>query len=301
MANWNNIQKDIASKGSTFDIIRRECLQELHNHTKRNIIIYYSGWLQKNIPGLMRELALNDMDKNGFMTAINGLDVSKKLDLVLHTLGGEVAATESIIDYLKSKFSNIRVIIPQLAMSGGTMIACSANQIVMGKHSSLGPVDPQIGGIAAHGVIEEFALAHKEIKEDQSKLAVWQFILSKYHPTFLGECMKAVAWSEKILVDNLKDRMFKEDKDEKNRKVDTIKKELCDHAISLSHARHLSFQKCKEIGLIVEELETDQKFQDLVLSLHHITMQTLATTSAYKIIENHNGQAFIQQVAMLQK
>jgi hypothetical protein len=113
--------------------------------------------------------------------------------------------------------------------------------------------------------------------------------------------MKAVAWSEKILVDNLKDRMFKEDKDEKNRKVDTIKKELCDHAISLSHARHLSFQKCKEIGLIVEELETDQKFQDLVLSLHHITMQTLATTSAYKIIENHNGQAFIQQVAMLQK
>lgn len=297
MANWNSIQKDIIDKGSTFDIIRRDYLRQLHKYTKRNIIIYYSGWLQKNIPDLGRSLSINDMDKNGFMTAINGLDSSKGLDVVLHTPGGDVAATESIIDYLKSKFSDIRAIVPQLSMSGGTMIACAANKIVMGKHSSLGPVDPQIGNVPAHGVKEEFLKAHEEIKADQSKLAVWQFILSKYEPTFLGECMKAIEWSEKILVDNLKDRMFHKSKN-KDLIITKIKKELCDHSVNLAHSRHLSAKRCKEIGLKVDFLEDDNRLQDLVLSLHHSTMQTLAGTPAFKIIENHKGQAFIQVVQL---
>jgi ClpP class serine protease len=204
---------------------------------------------------------------------------------------------------IKSKFSDIRAVIPQLAMSAGTMIACSANKIIMGKHSSLGPVDPQINVngmiMAAHGVIEEFSKAFDEIKEDQSKLAVWQFILSKYNPTFLGECQKVVIWSKRILIDNLKDRMLIKDHD-KDKKAKRVEEELCNHSISLSHSRHLSSQKCKDIGLVVEDLEKDQKLQDLVLSLHHTTMQTLMMTPACKIIENHNGQAFIQAV-MLQK
>lgn len=295
MANWNEIQQNIATKGSTFDIVRRDFLLKLFEYSGRNVILYYSGWLQKNHQELSREVALNDMDKNGFMTAINGLDTSLGLDLILHTPGGEIAATESIIDYLKSKFSDIRAIIPQLSMSGGTMIACSSNRIVMGRHSSLGPVDPQIGGIPAHGVVEEFERAHAEIKADQSRLAVWQFVLSKYAPTFLGECIKAVAWSEEILMDNLKDRMFKDEKDGQMM-AEKVKNELCDHSVNLSHSRHLSSRKCKEIGLRIEELEDDPGLQDLVLSLHHVTMQTLAMTPAFKIIENQNGQAFIRAI-----
>src|ERR1035437_4234184 len=151
MANWNQITKDAQDRGSTFDIIRKEALKKLHRYTKRNTIIYYSGWLQKNMPEIAQALSINDMDMNGFMTAVNGLDTSVGLDLILHTPGGEVAATEAVISYLQSKFENIRAIVPQLAMSGGTMIACSAHEIVMGKHSSLGPVDPQINGIPAHG------------------------------------------------------------------------------------------------------------------------------------------------------
>lgn len=299
MSNWNDIQKDILDKGSTFDIIRREFLTNLHEYTGRNVVIYYSGWLQKNMKELMSAMSLNDMDKNGFMTVLNGIDTSIGLDLILHTPGGEVAATESIIDYLKSKFTDIRVIIPQLAMSGGTMIACSANIIIMGKQSSLGPVDPQINGIPAHGVKEEFETAHKEIKADQSKLAVWQFVLSKYNPAFLGECIKAVKWSETLLVDNLLDRMLQSDPNKTNT-AETIKNELCNHSLSLSHSRHLSYQKCKDIGLVVNALEDDQKLQDLVLSIHHATMSTLSMSPAFKIIENHNRKAFIQQV-MVQK
>jgi len=293
MANWNQITKDVQGRGSTFDIIRREALKKLNQYTKRNVIIYYSGWLQKNFIEIQHSLGINDFDKNGFMTAINGLDSKKGLDLILHTPGGEVAATESVISYLLSKFEDIRVIVPQLSMSGGTMMACAGNKIIMGKQSSLGPVDPQIGGLPAHGIVEEFRKAHEEISKDPSKVAVWQFILQKYNPTLVGECQKAIDWSETILENSLRNRMLK-DKENIEELITKIKAELCDHAVSLSHARHLSAEKCKEIGLEVTMLEDDQKLQDSVLTLHHATMQTLSNTPAFKIIENHNGQAFIQ-------
>ena len=84
----------------------------------------------------MQALAITDHDVNGFMSACNGVDHSKGLDLVLHTPGGEISATQAIVAYLHQMFSDVRVIVPQLAMSAGTMIACSAKSIVMGKQSS---------------------------------------------------------------------------------------------------------------------------------------------------------------------
>ncbi len=293
MANWKQILDEVKEQGSTYDILRRKYLGKLQKVTGRNVIAYYSGWLQKKAPELQTELGINDNDKNGFMTAIHKLDCSKGLDLILHTPGGEIAATESIIEYLHSKFDDMRVIVPQLAMSGGTMIACASNRILMGKHSSLGPIDPLRNGLPAHGILEEFQQAHEEIKRDNSKIAVWQPIIGKYPPTLIGECQKAVEWSEKIATKCLEERMFAGDKDKKT-KTKKIIEELASHSITLSHSRHLSAQKCKDLGLIIEDLETDQKLQDAVLTVHHIFMQTLTATPAFKIIENHNGIAFIQ-------
>ena len=142
MPNWKAILDELHAAGSQYDIIRRKYVEELANLTERNVIIYYSGWLQK--PGLPGT-EVNDNDKNGFMNAIYGLDASKGLDIVLHTPGGESAATESLVDYLHSIFGyNIRAIVPQLALSAGTMIACACKEVIMGQHSSLGPVDPQL-------------------------------------------------------------------------------------------------------------------------------------------------------------
>lgn len=93
MANWSELIKEIGQLGSPFDILRLKYISALAKYTRRNVICYYSGWLQK--PELGIAAAVNDTDKNGLMTTINGLDVSKGLDLVLHTPGGDTAATES--------------------------------------------------------------------------------------------------------------------------------------------------------------------------------------------------------------
>jgi ATP-dependent protease ClpP protease subunit len=291
MPSWHEILNEISRSGSTHDVIRRKYITELSDKSGRNTIIYYSGWLQKP------ELAgteVNDNDKNGFMTVIHQLDRTKGLDLILHTPGGEVAATESLIDYLKAMFGdNIRAIVPQLAMSAGTMIACACKEIIMGKHSSLGPVDPQFRGIPAHGIKEEFERAYNEIKKDQAKIPIWQPILAKYPPAFVGECEKAIDWSTEIVTDCLITGMFKDEKDA-NAKAKRIVSEIGDHALTKSHSRHLSARRCKEIGLKIIELENDHEFQEKVLSVHHACIHTLSSTPAFKLIENQNGVAFIQ-------
>lgn len=79
-------------------------------------------------------------------------------------------------------------------------------------------------------------------------------------------------------------------------KIESVVRELADHALNLNHARHISMAKAREIGLKVAALEDDQEMQDAVLSVHHATIHTLSSTNAFKIIENHIGTAFIQSV-----
>ena len=298
MPNYNMLLDEMKATGGPNDVIRRRYLAKLNEYTGRNVIIYYSGWLQKQ--SLIRQgvlgFSVNDEDKTGFMSAIHQLDRSKGLDLILHTPGGDIAAAESLVDYLRSMFGrNIRVIIPQMAMSAGTMIACASNEIVLGCHSSIGPIDPQVNGIAAHGVIEELTRALDEISKNNTAAAVWQPIIAKYNPTLIGECEKAITWSEEIVRDWLITGMFSDDT-EKETRADKVVKELGDHALTKSHNRHFSMKHAQEIGLNVTALEQDSELQDLVLSVHHACMLTLDRTSAIKIIENHRGVALIKSV-----
>ena len=299
MPNWNEVLKEIGKcqRRDALDYIRRKYLKRLHKKSHRNIIAYYSGWIQK--PGL-RGSIIDDGDKNGFMTTIHLLDRTKGLDLIIHTPGGSVGATESIINYLHSMFgSNIRAIIPQIAMSGGTMIACACKEIIMGKQSNLGPIDPQYNGIPTEGVKEEFERAKEEIKKNPSTIPLWQAIFSQYHPTFIGECEKAIAWSKEVVEECLQKVMFKGSKDAKKKASEVVKK-LHDHVAHKSHDRHIHMQDCKStIGLKVLSLEDefDDEFQDLVLTVHHAYMHTFSQSTAIKIIENHNGIAMVHHVS----
>ena len=147
MPNFSDIQKEIEYEDipTKYDVIRRKYLKQLSEKTGRNVILYLFWMVTKTNQKTLSFNVNYDNDKNGFMSAINGLDPSKGLDIILHTPGGDIAATESLIDYLNEKFSgNMRAIVPQLAMSGGTVIACACKKIIMGKQSSLGPIDPQI-------------------------------------------------------------------------------------------------------------------------------------------------------------
>lgn len=291
MPTWDEILKEAQDPNDpnllAVDPVRRKYLSLLHSHTGRNVISYYSAWLDRTG---VKYLTIEDQDKNAFMRSIQGMDKTKGLDLILHTPGGDIAAAESLVEYLWLIFGkDIRVVVPQLAMSAGTMIACSAKSIVMGKHSSLGPIDPQYGGIPAHGVIEEFARAIAEVTTNQASAMIWGQVISKYQPTFLGQCEKAVAWSRDMVTTWLTENMFGGDP-LASAKASRIVAELNDPGQMKTHNRHLSASKCQQMGLSIEKLEDDPILQELVLSIHHSSMLTFAVDQTVsKIIENHFG------------
>lgn len=296
MPNWGAVLAEISDEQQrgvrSFDTVRRRYLEELHRLTDRNIIAYYSGWQSKpNINGV----EIRDEDRNGFMMAIHELDISKGLDLILHTPGGSISATQSIVSYLREKFGrNIRAIIPHTAMSGGTIMACAAKEILMARHSSIGPIDPQVRGIPAKGVLVEFERAFQEICADPRRASVWGPILNKYTPTFLGNCKNAIEWSEQFTREQLSSNMFYRHQS-KVAKIDRIINALTEYQEVKTHDRQIRYEEAKNIGLKIKLLEDDNKFQDIILTVHHCYTHTLSNTSAFKIIENHIGAAFIKQ------
>ena len=301
MPNWREVLDELiawSAQNPTLahtatDVIRRKYLAELHQHTGRNLIAYYSGFLSR--PGIMQS-SITDEDKNGFMMGVHNVNRSKGLDLILHTPGGDIAATHSIVNYLQKMFgSNIRAIVPQIAMSAGTMIACSCQEILMGSHSNLGPIDPHLRGIPTFGVIREFRRAYKEVKKDPSKTFLWQTIIGQYRPTFLGQCENALIWSNKFVQDQLEKVMFSGDPNAR-KKAKKILAELSDYQKNKVHDRHIHFDECQAMGLKVTQIENDQRLQDLVLTVHHCYMHAFMNSTAYKIIENHLGSAIVRNM-----
>lgn len=105
MSNWSEILTEVNQSFPTnIDLLnkkRKEYMDKIAEITGRNVITYYSGWLKNpNAPFI----SINDSDMNAFMTNVYRLDRSKGLDLILHTPGGDLAATESIVNYLQSAF-----------------------------------------------------------------------------------------------------------------------------------------------------------------------------------------------------
>jgi ATP-dependent protease ClpP protease subunit len=303
MPNFNEILAEIRKESersvAPFDIVRRKHLKNLHDATGRNVIAYYSGWLTK--PEFGDACSISDEDKNGFMIAIHQLQKNKGLDLILHTPGGGIAPTESIVSYLRKIFgNNIRAIVPQIAMSAGTMIACSCKEILMGKHSNLGPIDPQMGGLPAHGIVEEFKTAYSEIKQDPVKAAIWQPIINKYPPTLLSQSENAIKWSEEFVTKELTECMFEKDPDKHN-KAKSIVASLTDYKGNKAHNRHISMEECQKMGLNVTAIESDHNLQELILTVHHCFMNSLMNTTCFKLIENHLGAAFARSTPIVTK
>lgn len=282
-----------------FDSVRRKYLSLLSAHTNRNVILYASAFTQKS--GAPELQSVTEEDVQGMMEVSHGLDKEKPVDLIIHSPGGSPEAAEGIVEYLHAQFPEVRVVIPQIAMSAATMIACSGSSIVMGKHSNLGPVDPQLiinspsgpTSNPAKAIIDQFYKALKEVNEPDKQ--AWAILLNQYGPSIITQCENYIKMSEALVRDWLNRFMFKnESAQTKNSTINSIASFLANHDNFKSHGRHISREKAENIGLRIKHLEDDAVFQDLLLSVFHATTHTFSSTPAMKIIENQIGKAFIK-------
>jgi len=311
MPSWGEIGRQIAEvdpalvspAGSQFDIIRRKYLAKMHGLTGRATIVYATKWTMPNVgasvPPDMLSTTANDI--HGFMEAVYGL-TSRNLDLIIHSPGGSAEAAEAIVVYLRSKFDHIRVFVPHMAMSAATMLACAADQIVMGNHSFIGPIDPQLQlqtafgprFVPAQAIIQQFEMAQSE-SGDPVKIRAWLPMLSQYGPDLLATCINASELSKTLVTEWLTKYMFKGQRS-RHKKAEDIGNWLGSHSIFKTHSRPISRAVAEQHKLKIFKLESDQALQDAVLSIYHATVHSLTSTGAVKIIENHLGKAYLQVV-----
>jgi len=93
-------------------------------------------------------------DSEELLRAIKLTDEKIPIDIILHTPGGLVLASEQIAKALAKRKGKVTVFVPHYAMSGGTMIALAADEVVMDDNAVLGPVDPQVGNYPAVSILK---------------------------------------------------------------------------------------------------------------------------------------------------
>jgi len=168
----------------------------------------------------------------------------------------------------------------------------------MGKHSQLGPIDPQMitaaGQYPARAIIRQFERGRDECSADPSKLAAWLPTFQFCGPSLLVQCEQAEQLAKRLVAEWLKKYMLSGLSEVAAKaKAEEIAEYFSNIDEHESHGLGIDRDQARAQGVKVEDLEVDQALQDAVLSAYHATMHTLGGV-ALKVIENHMGRAFVK-------
>jgi ClpP class serine protease len=117
---------------------------------------------------IARYIDINDSEE--IMRVIHMTDADVPLDIILHTPGGLVLAALQIARALRAHKAKVTAFVPHYAMSGGTLIALAADEIVMSRHAVLGPIDPQLSDSPAASLLK--VIEEKPISEIDDKTLI---------------------------------------------------------------------------------------------------------------------------------
>lgn len=172
---------------------------------------------------------INIEDSEQVIRAIQMTDTEVPLDIVLHTPGGLVLASLQIARALNKHRGKVTVFIPHYAMSGGTLIALAADEIVMSEHALLGPVDPQVGQFPAASILK--VLARKPVAEIDDQTLI-----------FADQAEKAIAQVHAAVKELLADKCAPE-------RAEELASLLSEG--TWTHDYGITYEAAKEFGLCV--------------------------------------------------
>jgi ClpP class serine protease len=148
--------------------LRNQLLEQFQLERKARVIALIHRQESASILGVPVASYINIEDSEAVLRAIRLTPADQAIDLILHTPGGLVLAAEQIAKALAERTAKVTVFIPHYAMSGGTLIALAADEIVMDSNAVLGPVDPQIGDAPAASILKVLALKKPEDIDDST-------------------------------------------------------------------------------------------------------------------------------------
>lgn len=239
--------------------LRQLLISDIEQQTGRPAVIYFAP----------SEPILHS-DADDISEIIEGLPGSRasaklpKIDIILHTPGGVVDAVEKLISVLQQRTDEYRVIVPNVAKSGGTVIALSASEIIFGINSELGPIDPQMDLVGIGVVPCEFVAADEQIPGTVRQIAATNV-----------KRMRALA--HRCLAEG----MLKG----KEIHLDDVIQKLSSPTTYGSHGAVIDFSEAQTLGLNVQWLEPNDDLWRRIWLLHCLYEFDTAARAVGKITE----------------
>lgn len=217
-------------KQKTLESSRISLIHRFEKKRSSRVITMIHRQETMSILGIPLARYINIEDSEAILRAIRLTDEDMPIDIILHTPGGLVLATEQIANALIRHKGKITVYIPHYAMSGGTMLSLAADEIVMDENAVLGPVDPQLGQYPAVSILN--VLKDKDRNEIDDETIIQADIARK-------ALTQVFNFIKKLLVEN----------NCSEEKAENIARTLTEG--KWTHDYPIKFEEAKELGLCV--------------------------------------------------
>jgi len=245
---------------------RQKLILSIEKITNRTLIIYEANLWR---PGQ----GLGEEDIQPFGDLLFRLPEKENVDLLIHSPGGDIDATEKIIIMCRDIAKEFRVIVPEYAKSAATLIALASDEIIMGLPSELGPIDAQIqapgpGGAtfqtSAQSFIDEFDRIKKEVDRTGNLSPAYFPLFEGLNMGFIRMCRNLMGRSRKFAEKWLSNYMLKD----KPEKAKELAKELCNVKKWLSHGIVIDADEAIRLGIKVKKLKQDDELWQKIWYLH---------------------------------
>lgn len=255
---------------------RQQLIKEIEEETGRILLCFVGG----DCAEIHRD------DTVGFVDLLHNVHAGDEVDLLLHSVGGDIDAAEKLIRLVRAKVgvgATIRAVIPDYAKSAGTLLALGADKLVMSDSSELGTIDPQVhlqdgrGNEICHSVLvylDAYAEHARALRENQNDPAA-QLMFDKFDPTIVKK-FEGIRNRARNLAENLLKRQ--------GLNYSKITTELMDINRWQSHNQMIGAEEACDIGLEVEVLSADDPLWQRHWQLY--CLLRLAVQNPQKIFES---------------
>lgn len=256
---------------------RQTIIRDIENKTERTLLCYVGG----------NEAEITRDDTVGFVDLLHNVPRDAKIDLVLHTIGGDIDVAEKLVMLVQARVGgskNIRVIVPDFAKSAGTLMALGADSILMSDSSELGAIDPQIvlrdaqGNEMWHSVFAYLAVyrQHEEALRKNPNDPVARMMLDKFDPAVVQK-FQVIGERARVVAENLLKR--------RGLPFSKIASHLLDVGLHKSHNQMISAQDAQQFGLNIELIDQEDPLWELIWQLH--CLQRLTIDDKQKLFESY--------------
>jgi len=280
---------------------RKKHLKRISNIRDNRAIFVFAAAITKKGP-----ISIDYDDLLPISDQLSNLE-GAKIDIILETPGGFAEIAEDIVKLIRSRFTEVAMIIPGHAKSAGTIMAMAGDEILMEPASALGPIDAQIfqgnRRFSAHAFLEGLKKIKEEVDEVGALNRAYIPILQNISPGDIQTCENLLAFSESLVTEWLKNYKFKFWKkhassgnavteEEKEQRAKEIAEKLCNHGEWLTHGRSIKIEDLEGMRLKVQDYRQATELYDAISRYYTLLKMTFDSTNIFKLYETIESQIY---------